>query len=250
MGTKRVAEPPSAAESSVISALLDQYACRPVHFAGKAAPACKLATTIDRDPAMRAAGSRLCFCPSTALHLAERRIPAHDDCNQISTAGCETSATSNMKFIMNGALRVGTRDGAIMEMVAEAGEENLFLFGLTRDQVASTRSWYNPRRHYDNEAETHAAPDLVFSNYFSPNGPGVFEPLRETLLTGGDSSMRLADLKSYLQAQDRLGDLDTNQDAWAPKAILNVASSGKSSSDRSIAEYAADIWGVSPCPVQ
>src|SRR5215469_8147655 len=118
MGTERVAEPPSVAESPVISARLDQHASRPVHFAGKAAPAYKLASTIDRDPAMRAAGSRLCFCPTTALHLAERRTGASDDCNQISTAGYETSGTSNMKFmkfIMNGAPRVGTPDGAIVK---------------------------------------------------------------------------------------------------------------------------------------
>jgi glucan phosphorylase len=147
------------------------------------------------------------------------------------------------------ALTVGTRDGATIEMAAEAGEENFFLFGLTADQVADSRSWYNPRWHYDNEAETRAALDLIFSDYFSRNEPGVFEPLRETLLIGGDYYMHLADLKSYLQAQGRLGDLDTNQDAWAQKVILNVASSGKFSSDRTIAEYAADIWGVSPCPV-
>jgi starch phosphorylase len=116
--------------------------------------------------------------------LAERRIGASDDCNPISTAGYETSGTINMKFmkfIMNGALRVGTPDGATIETAAEAGEGNLFLFGLTRDQVAGTRSWYNPRWHYDNETETREAPDLVFSNYFSPNGSGVFEPLREAL---------------------------------------------------------------------
>jgi starch phosphorylase len=215
--------------SPVISALLDPYASRPVYFAGKAAPAYKLASTINRDPAMRAAGSRLCFCPSTALHWAERRIGASDDCNQISTAGYETSGTSNikfMKFIMNG-----------------------LLFGLTRDQVAGTRSWYNSQWHY-NETETRAAPDLVFSHYCSPNGRACSNRCGKPCLTGGDYSMNLADLKSYLQAQDRLGDLDTNQDAWAPKALLNVASSGKSSSDRSIAEYAADIWGISPCPVQ
>lgn len=230
MGTERVAEPPSVAGPRLFPRCLTSMLPRAVHFAGKTAPAYKLASTINRDPAMRAAGSRLCFCPSTALHWAERRIGASDDCNQISTAGYETIGTSNikfMKFIMNG-----------------------LLFGLTRDQVAGTRSWYNSRWHSDNETDTRAAPDLVFSHYCSPNGRACSNRCGKHCLTGGDYSMSLADLKSYLQAQDRLGDLDTNQDAWAPMALLNVASSGKSSSDRSIAEYAADIWGISPCPVQ
>jgi starch phosphorylase len=237
-----------------------EMAPRTFFFAGKAAPAYKLAkliikflnnlaSTIDRDPAMRGR-LKVVFLPEYCVSLAERLIPASDVSNQISTAGYEASGTSNMKFMMNGALTVGTRDGATIEMAAEAGEENFFLFGLTADQVAGSRSWYNPKWHYDNEAETRAALDLIFSNYFSPNEPGLFEPLRETLLTGGDYYMHLADLKSYVQAQERLGDLHANQDAWARKAILNVASSGKFSSDRTIAEYAADIWGVSPCPVQ
>src|SRR5262249_15027324 len=132
---------------------------------------------------------------------------------------------------------------------SEAGEENFFLFGLTADQVSSSRGWYNPRWHYDNEPETRAALDLIFSDHFSPNEPGIFEPLRETLLTGGDYYMHLADLKSYLQAHERLGDLYGDTDAWARKAILNVASAGRFSSDRAIGEYAADIWRVAPCPV-
>jgi starch phosphorylase len=155
-----------------------------------------------------------------------------------------------MKFMMNGALTVGTRDGATIEMAEEAGEENLFLFGLTADQVAGSRGWYNPQWHYDNEPETRAALDLIFSNHFSPNEKGVFEPLRKTLLTGGDYYMHLADLTSYIQAQGRLGDLYTNQDAWTRKAILNIAGSGKFSSDRTIAEYTRGIWRVLPCPVR
>ena len=237
-----------------------EMAPRTFFFAGKAAPAYQLAkliikflnnlaTTIDGDPAMRGR-LKVVFLPDYCVSLAERLIPASDVSNQISTAGYEASGTSNMKFMMNGALTVGTRDGATIEMAAEAGEENFFLFVHTADQEAGSISWYNPQWHYDNDAETRAALDLIFSNYFSPNEPGLFEPLRETLLTGGDYYMHLADLKSYVQAQERLGDLHANQDAWARKAILNVASSGKFSSDRTIAEYAADIWGVSPCPVQ
>jgi starch phosphorylase len=232
---------------------------RTFFFAGKAAPAYRLAKliikflnnlagTIDGDPAMRDR-LKVVFLPEYCVSLAERLIPASDVSNQISTAGYEASGTSNMKFMMNGALTVGTRDGATIEMAEEAGEENFFLFGLTADQVAGSRGWYNPRWHYDNEPETRAALDLIFSDHFSRYEPGVFEPLRETLLTGGDYYMHLADLKSYVQAQQRMGDLYADQDAWARKAVLNLASSGKFSSDRTIAEYAADIWGVSACPV-
>ena len=130
-----------------------------------------------------AAASRSCSCPSTASSLAERLIPASDVSNQISTAGYEASGTSNMKFMMNGALTIGTRDGATIEMAEAAGEENFFLFGLTAEQVAGSRGWYSPHWHYDNEPETRAALDLIFSDHFSRNEPGVFEPLRETLLT-------------------------------------------------------------------
>jgi starch phosphorylase len=232
---------------------------RTFFFAGKAAPAYRLAKliikflnnlagTIDGDPAVHGR-LRVVFLPEYCVSLAERLIPASDVSNQISTAGYEASGTSNMKFMMNGALTVGTRDGATIEMAQEAGEENFFLFGLTADQVARSRGWYNPQWHYDHEPETRAALDLIFSNYFSRNEPGIFEPLRETLLTSGDYYMHLADLSSYVQAQERLGDLYADQDAWARKAILNVAGSGKFSSDRTIAEYAADIWKVAPCPV-
>ena len=236
-----------------------EIAPRTFFFAGKAAPAYRLAKliikflnnlagTIDGDPAVHGR-LRVVFLPEYCASLAERLIPASDVSNQISTAGYEASGTSNMKFMMNGALTVGTRDGATIEMAEQAGEANFFLFGLTADQVAGSRGWYNPQWHYDHEPETRAALDLIFSNHFSRNEPGIFEPLRETLLTGGDYYMHLADLKSYVEAQQRLGDLYADPDAWARKAILNVASSGKFSSDRTIAEYAAGIWKVEPCPV-
>jgi glycogen phosphorylase len=189
------------------------------------------------------------FLPEYCVSLAERLIPASDVSNQISTAGYETSGTSNMKLMMNGALTVGTRDGATIEMVEEAGEEHFFLFGLTADRVAGSRDWYNPKWHYDHEPETRAALDLIFSNHFSRNEQGLFEPLREMLLSDGDHYMHLADLPSYVRAQDQLGELYTDPDAWTRKAILNVAGSGKFSSDRTIAEYTADIWKVKPCPV-
>jgi starch phosphorylase len=232
---------------------------RTFFFAGKAAPAYhlakliikfvnNLAATIDADPAV-SGRLRIVFLPEYNVSLAERLIPASDVSNQISTAGYEASGTSNMKFMMNGALTVGTRDGATIEMAEEAGEENMFLFGLTVEQVENSRAWYSPYWHYENEPETRAALDFIFSDHFSPNEPGVFEPLRETLLTNGDHYMHLADLTSYCQAHERLGALYADSGAWARKAILNVASSGKFSSDRTIAEYASDIWKAEPYPI-
>jgi glycogen phosphorylase len=228
-------------------------------FAGKAAPAYRLAkviikfinqlaTVIDADPAVRGR-LKVVFLPDYCVSLAEHLIPASEVSNQISTAGYEASGTSNMKFMMNGALTIGTRDGATIEMAAEAGDENFFLFGLTADQVIASRGWYNPRWHYEHEPETRQALDLIFSDYFNRYEPGVFEPLREMLLTHGDHYMHLADLKSYLEADERLNALYSNPDDWARKAILNVAGSGKFSSDRTIAEYASGIWNAERCPV-
>ena len=232
---------------------------RTFFFAGKAAPAYHLAKliikfinnlagTIDGDPAVRDR-LKVVFLPEYCVSLAERLIPASDVSNQISTAGYEASGTSNMKFMMNGALTIGTRDGATIEMAEEAGEEHFFLFGLTAQQVADSRGWYSPYWHYDNEPETRAALDLIFSNHFSRYEAGVFAPLRDVLLTHGDHYLHLADLTPYLEADQRLVTLYADPDAWARQAIVNVASSGKFSSDRTIAEYAADIWQVQPCPV-
>jgi starch phosphorylase len=232
---------------------------RTFFFAGKAAPAYHLAkviikfindlaATIDSEPDMRGR-IKVLFLPEYNVTLAERLIPASDVSNQISTAGYEASGTSNMKFMMNGALTLGTRDGATIEMAQEAGEENFFLFGLTAQQVADSQGWYNPRWHYDNEPETRAALDLIFSGHFSRDELGVVEPLREALLTGGDHYMHLADLGAYLRADQKLVELYANKDAWTRKVILNVAGSGKFSSDRTIAQYSADIWHGNPCPV-
>jgi len=228
-------------------------------FAGKAAPAYVLAKLIiklinniaevlDSDPIVRGR-LKVIFLPEYNVSLAEHLIPATDVSNQISTAGYEASGTSNMKFMMNGALTLGTLDGATIEMMEEAGEENFSLFGLTADYVAGSRDWYNPNWHYENDAETRAALDLIFFDHFSRNEPGIFAPLRDTLLTNGDYYMHLADLKSYLDADDRLVELYRKPDEWTRMAILNVAGSGKFSSDRTIAEYAAEIWNAVPCPV-
>ncbi|MGB8013368.1 MAG: glycogen/starch/alpha-glucan phosphorylase [Terriglobales bacterium] len=232
---------------------------RTFFFAGKAAPAYRLAkliikfinnlaATIDGDPTVRER-LKVVFLPDYCVSLAEHLIPASDVSNQISTAGYEASGTSNMKFMMNGALTIGTRDGATIEMAAEAGEENFFLFGLTAEQVIGSRGWYNPQWHYQHDPETRQVLDLIFSDHFSCGEPGVFEPLRDMLLMGGDHYMHLADLNSYLTADAQMSSLYADPGEWARKAILNVAGSGKFSSDRTIAEYADEIWNVKPCTI-
>ncbi|HKX33616.1 MAG TPA: glycogen/starch/alpha-glucan phosphorylase, partial [Blastocatellia bacterium] len=236
-----------------------ELAPRTFFFAGKAAPAYllaklviklinNLAGTLDGDPLAKDR-LKVVFLPEYGVSLAERLIPASDVSNQISTAGYEASGTSNMKFMMNGALTLGTRDGATIEMAEAAGAENFFLFGLTAEEVAGSRGWYNPAWHYENEPETRAALDLIRSDHFSRNEPGIFAPLGDLLLTQGDHYRHLADLTSYLNADWALCDLYASPHRWARRAILNVAGSGRFSSDRTIAEYAAEIWGVAPCPV-
>ena len=229
-------------------------------FAGKAAPAYHLAKliiklinnvagTIAGDPVVRGRLNVL-FLPEYNVSMAERLIPASDVSEQISTAGFEASGTGNMKFMMNGALTIGTRDGATIEMAQEAGEENFFLFGLTAQQVADSAGWYDPYWHYTNEPETRAALDLIFSNHFSRHEPGVFGPIRDTLLTNGDRFRHLADLTDYARAHRDLAAVYADPEAWERKAIINIACSGKFSSDRTITEYANEIWNLKPSPVQ
>ncbi len=235
---------------------------RTFFFAGKAAPAYRLAkliikligsigATLEADPAIRGR-LRVVFVPNYSVSVAERLIPATDVSEQISTAGYEASGTGNMKFMMNGALTIGTRDGATIEMADElgppAGGRDIFLFGLTAAQVQESRAWYSPRWHYDHDPETRAALDTIFADHFNPDERGIFAPIRETLLERGDPYMHLADLNSYADAHARLGALYTDREAWARAAIANVAASGRFSSDRTIREYAAEIWDARPCP--
>jgi starch phosphorylase len=228
-------------------------------FAGKAAPAYHLAkviikfvntlaATIDADPRVRGR-IKVVFLPEYNVSLSERLIPASDVSNQISTAGYEASGTSNMKFMMNGALTIGTRDGATIEMAEAAGEDNFFLFGLTAEQVAESRGWYSPYWHYDNEPETRATLDLILSDHFGHHERGVLRPLSDSLLRDGDHYMHLADFASYLDADRKLLELYADPEAWSRKVIANLASSGRFSSDRTIAEYARDIWGLNPCAI-
>jgi starch phosphorylase len=233
---------------------------RTFFFAGKAAPAyhlakliikfiSNLAGTIDGDPAVHGR-LKVVYLPDYNVSLAERLIPAADVSNQISTAGYEASGTSNMKFMMNGALTIGTRDGATIEMAEEAGEENFFLFGLTAQEVAESGGWYSPYWHYENEPQIRTALEMILSDYFSRYEPGIFAPIHDTLLKHGDHYMHLADLKSYIHADQSLCDLYADGDGWARNAILNIAGSGKFSSDRTITEYAAHIWNAKPCGVR
>ncbi len=228
-------------------------------FAGKAAPAYQMAklviklinnvaATINSDPI---AGGRLqvLFLPEYNVSMAERLIPACDVSEQISTAGYEASGTSNMKFMLNGALTIGTRDGATIEIAEEVGEDNLFLFGLDAQQVADSAGWYDPNWHYANEPECRAVLDLIFGDYFSRREPGVFEPLRGALLHAGDRFRHLADLQDYARAHRDLAALYQDRRSWARKAIINVACSGKFSSDRAVTQYADQIWSMQPSPV-
>jgi glycogen phosphorylase len=228
-------------------------------FAGKAAPAyhfakliikliTRIAATVDEDPVARDR-LKVLFLPEYNVSLAERLIPASDVSEQISTAGYEASGTGNMKFMMNGALTIGTRDGATIEMANEAGEENFFLFGLTAQQVQDSTGWYNPQWHYANEAETRAALDLIFSNHFNRKEPGLFDPVRQALLDGGDHYRHLADLTDYGRAHRALDASYADPEAWSRKAIMNVGCSGWFSSDRTIKEYAQQIWNMKASPV-
>jgi len=233
---------------------------RTFFFGGKAAPAYhfaklvikfinNLGATLDGDAAVQGR-LKVVFIPDYRVSVAERLIPASDVSEQISTAGYEASGTSNMKLMMNGALTIGTRDGATIEMAEAAGEDNFFLFGLSAEQVAQSRAFYSPHWHYDHEPETRAALDLIASNHFSPHEPGVFAPILDSLLAHGDHYLHLADLKSYSEAHAKLGDLYTDQEAWSRKVVLNIAASGEFSSDRTIAEYAKNIWQAEACPVE
>ncbi len=230
---------------------------RTFFFAGKAAPAYhfaklifkfinNLAATLDADPIAKGR-LKVLFVPDYRVSVAEYLIPASDVSEQISTAGFEASGTSNMKFMMNGALTIGTRDGATIEMAQAAGEENFFLFGLTAQQIESSRGWHNPRWHYENEPETRAALDLIASNHFSRGEPGIFRPILDALLNHNDYYRHLADLSSYAEAHQSLGELYRDPHAWTAKSILNIAASGPFSSDRSVAAYAREIWEVNPC---
>ncbi len=230
---------------------------RTVIISGKAAPAYRMAKLIIRlihgvadvvnnDPKV---GDllKLVFLPNYNVSNAEKIIPAADLSEQISTAGTEASGTGNMKFALNGALTIGTLDGANIEMREEVGEENFFIFGMTADQVAEVRAQgYNPWHYYNKNEELRQALDMIASGYFAPDDPHLFRPIVDALTGNGDHFMLLADYEAYLACQERVDALYRDPEEWSRKAILNVAGMGKFSSDRSIMEYAEKIWNVQP----
>lgn len=226
---------------------------RTVLFAGKAAPGyfmakliikliSSIADTINNDSQI---GDKLkvIFLANYRVSLAEKIMPAADLSEQISTAGTEASGTGNMKFALNGALTIGTLDGANIEMCEEIGKDNFFIFGLKTEEVANLkRSGYNPWDYYNNNADLKEVLDLIRNGYFNPHEPTLFKPIFDSLLYGGDTYCLCADFASYIECQKKVSDLYFNQDEWVKKSIYNVANMGKFSSDRTIQEYAKEIW--------
>ncbi|HET9598525.1 MAG TPA: glycogen/starch/alpha-glucan phosphorylase, partial [Anaeromyxobacteraceae bacterium] len=187
------------------------------------------------------------FLKNYRVSLAERIFPAADLSEQISTAGKEASGTGNMKFSMNGALTIGTLDGANVEIREEVGADNFFLFGLTVEGVKDLkRRGYDPWEFYRRDRELKAVIDAIASGTFSPGQPRLFQPVVDTLLNGGDPYLCLADFGDYVRCQQEVSQAWLDPERWTRMAILNVARMGKFSSDRSIQEYADDIWNVKP----
>jgi starch phosphorylase len=227
-------------------------------FGGKAAPAYatakliiklinSVAEVIDADPQVNEK-LKVVFLANYRVSLAERIFPGSDLSEQISTAGKEASGTGNMKFALNGALTIGTLDGANIEIREEVGAENFFLFGLTAQQASELlKRGYRPRDYYEQNAELKGVLDLIASGFFEPDHPEIFRPLIQSLLDH-DPYLLLADYQSYADCQARVSAAFVDQDQWARMAILNIAKMGKFSSDRTISEYASEIWGTKPVP--
>ena len=230
---------------------------RTVFFAGKAAPGYFLAKLIiklinavgqavNSDPAV---GNelRVVFLPNYCVSQAEKLIPAADLSEQLSTAGMEASGTGNMKFALNGALTIGTLDGANVEIREVVGEDNFFLFGHTEEEVQRLHAGgYDPVRIYENNIELKKALDMIATGFFSPEAPGLFRPIVDSLLAHGDYYLVLADYEKYVAAQAQVSRTYEDEALWTRMSILNTANMGKFSSDRSIMEYAENIWNVSP----
>jgi len=228
-------------------------------FGGKAAPGYymakliiklinDIAAKVNNDPLV-ADKLKVFFLPNYRVTLAELMIPAADLSEQISTAGTEASGTGNMKFMLNGALTIGTMDGANIEMAEEVGKENMFIFGLDAEEAAAISRTYDPWSFYEGNAELKAALDLIFTGHFNEKEPHIYEPIRNALLEHRDPYLVLADIGGYATAHERALKEYGDQEAWSRKAVLNVAASGKFSSDRTIREYADQIWNTPSCVV-
>jgi starch phosphorylase len=208
-----------------------------------------IAEVINNDPKV----SRLvkvAFLPDFSVSLGQRVYPAADLSEQISLAGKEASGTGNMKFALNGAVTIGTLDGANIEIREEAGAENFFLFGMNAEEAAALKAkGYNPYHYYEKNQQLKNVIDVLGSGHFSNGDPDLFRPLINNLLAD-DPFMVLADFASYVECHTKAGAAYQNQDDWTRKSIYNVARMGKFSSDRSIQEYCEDIWNVKPVKVE
>jgi starch phosphorylase len=193
---------------------------------------------------------KIIFIRNYSVTLAEKIIPASDLSEQISMAGLEASGTGNMKFALNGALTIGTMDGANIEIREEVGDDNIFIFGLLADEVIKLRSNnYNPKEYYEKNENLKRVIDMISSDFFNEKDPGIFKPIIDGLMNQ-DYYCLFADYQSYIDTQDKVSSLYTNVEEWTKKSILNVARVGKFSSDRSIKDYAEKIWKVKPVKIQ
>ncbi len=234
---------------------------RTVIFSGKAAPGYFMAKLIiklinsvaDAVNHDQEIGDKLkvVFLADYTVSLAEKIIPAADLSEQISTAGTEASGTGNMKFALNGALTIGTLDGANIEIKEEIGDENIFIFGLTVEEVANLRSsGYKSWDYYNKQAALKQAIDMIASGYFSRSQPELFEPIIDSLLTHGDTYLVLADYSAYVRCQEKVSTVYKNKKSWSKMSIMNVANMGKFSSDRTIKAYVDEIWNTKPVSVE
>jgi len=208
-----------------------------------------VAAVVNEDPQV-AGRLKVVFLPNYGVTLAERIIPGADLSEQLSTAGTEASGTGNMKFALNGALTIGTLDGANVEIRDAVGAESFFLFGLSAGEIAERRArGYAPQELARSDQRLEAVLELIGGGVLSPEQPQAFVPLVRRLLEDGDPFMLLADFESYLACQERVAAAFRDPEAWARMSIRNVAAMGRFSSDSTIRQYAEEIWGVKPVPV-